>query len=67
MERRDPLAVESLQILDDLTIAGIIIIHVGNKDHPGKIVFFAVFPCLLGSNLHTGLSIYYDDRRICDA
>ena len=65
MKRSDPLAIQLCQLFHDLTIADIIHVHIGNKDHSRKFIFLAEIPCLLCSNLNTGLTGNNDDRCIC--
>ena len=65
MKGSDPLAVQLCQLFHDLTIADIIHVHICNKDHSRKFIFLAEIPCLLCSNLNTGLTGNNDNRCIC--
>ena len=58
------LAVTIGQILHDLTIGGIVNVHIGNKDHPRNLVFFTQLPGLFRPHFHAGLTGDDDDGRI---
>ena len=67
MERGDLSAVEHLQMSYDILVAGIVIIHVGNKEYAGQVELVAQIPGLLGTYLDTGLGINYDNGAGCHA
>ena len=59
------LSIQFLQIFDYLTIAGIINIHIRNKDHTRKFVFLTHFPRTLCSGLNARLSGNHNNRSVC--
>ena len=65
VERCDLLTVFFFQIFYDLTIGGVIHVHVGNIDKTGQFIFFAELPCLLGADFNAGFAVNYDDGSAC--
>ena len=65
MKRCDSFSVQFGELLNDFSVADIVLIHFRYEDHTRKIVFLAEFPCFLGSDLHAGLSGYHDYSGIC--
>ncbi len=61
MERSYLLAVQAFKILNDLPVAGIVHIHIGNKEYPGQFVFLTYLPRLLGSDFNTCFTGNYND------
>ena len=67
MERSDLFAVEPLKVLDDLAVAGVVVVHIGDKDDAGQVILLAELPRLLGAHLDAGFSVHDDDGRVGDA
>ncbi len=67
VERRDLLSEELLQLLDNLAIAHVVVVHLRDKNHSRQVVLLAEFPGLLRSDLYAVLTRDNDDCRIGDA
>ena len=67
MDRSHLLAETCLQLQDKLTVAGLVIIHIGDEDDPRQTVQLAELPGLDGAGLDAGLAVDHDDRRIRSA
>ena len=64
IERRNLLAVQIGQILYHLTEGRMIHIHLRYKKHSRQLILLAEIPCLLGSDLHAGLTGYHNNCRV---
>ena len=56
MKRSNSLAIKFCQILNNLTVADIILIHTSYKNHSRKFIFLTDIPCFLCSNLNTSFA-----------
>ena len=65
MERCHLLAKHCGHILYHLSERSLIHIHVADIDHAGQLILLTQLPCLLGSDLHAGLAIHYDNDCAC--
>ena len=61
VQRSDLLAEAALQLDQQILVARLVIVHVGDEDDAGQVVLFAQFPCLDGSGLDAGLTVHHDD------
>ena len=67
LERRNLTAKLSLQLYNQLTVAGVVVVHIGNKNQTGQTVLLAHLPGLLCAGLDSRLAVYYNNRCVRNA
>ena len=64
MERSNLLAVQRLQVFNDLTVACIVNVHIRYEDHTWKLILLTQIPRPLRTGLNAGFTGYNNDCRI---
>lgn len=67
MERSNLLAEACFQFQDQFTVAGLVVVHVGDENDSRQVVLFAEVPGFFRAGLNAGLAVDDDDSGIRDA